>query len=103
MPATKKPTAAEAAAVEATPNDDTVVVPFRGVDIPVPNPAKGGQSFAVQMALAAGSDARLLYALVGDRGSRMIQTTIDESKDTFESVVREFFESYGEVTGQGNS
>jgi hypothetical protein len=99
-------TPAEAAAAEAVPDeekDDTILVPFRGVDIPVPNPAKTRDSFAVQMAVASGNDARLLYVLVGARGSRMIEALIDDSKDDFLSVAREFFTAYGEVTGQGNS
>lgn len=99
-----KPSPAEAAAAEATPEqqDDTITVPFRGAQIPVPNPAKTTESFAVQMALAAGSNAKLLYALVGERGTRMIQATL-KPDDAFLDVVEEFFTAYGEVTGQGNS
>jgi hypothetical protein len=33
----------------------------------------------------------------------MIEALIDDSKDDFLSVAREFFTAYGEVTGQGNS
>lgn len=100
----ESPTPAETAAAEATPEqqDDTILVPFRGTDIPVPNPAKAARSFALQMAFASGNDARILYELIGDRGTRMIQSLIGPADD-FVAVVREFFEAYGQVTGQGNS
>jgi hypothetical protein len=103
-PPAEPATPAEAAAAEALPEQqtDTVIVPFRGLEVPVPNPAKNGDSFAVQMAVASGSNARLLYALVGDRGTRLIESTLTD-EDVFLDVVSEFFTAYGEVTGAGNS
>lgn len=99
-----KATPAAAAVAEALPDEqpDMVIVPFREIEVPVPNPAKNADSFAVQMAVASGSNAKLLYALVGERGTRLIQSTLTDD-DAFLDVVQEFFTAYGEVTGMGNS
>lgn len=111
MTSTKK-TPAEAAVVEAnpdpapeapTPPEGMVTVPFRGLALTVPAPSRWGRSYRLRMAAASGDDARLLAALVGDHGTRLIATKIDEDKDDFDDVVAEFFVAYNEVTGSGNS
>lgn len=113
MPAAKKTTDAEAAAVEANADVDTtevpdppegmIVVPFRGVDLTVPGPEKWGRSFRLRMAAASGDMARLLAGLIGPVGTAQVAALVNEDEDDFEDVAAEFFRAYNEVTGAGNS
>ena len=60
-------------------------------------------SFRARIAMRSGTDADLFIAVVGDRVATDMWRLIDESKDTYESVMQEFFTAYGEATGAGNS
>jgi len=104
---TDDPEAAAAPAAEDAPLPDGMVkVPFRGVDLVVPGPARWAKSFAIRMALASGRDDQLMYAILGDGNTSLVSRLINEDTDDFVAIVGEFFQAYNEVTeatGEGNS
>ena len=96
----EKPTPAEAADLEANPpgeddaDDGMVTMKFRDVELRVPSQEKLMHSFRARIAMRSGTDADLFIAVVGDRVATDMWRLIDESKDTYESVMQEFFTAY---------
>jgi len=103
------PTAAEAAFSEANPAKvnglpkGKMLLKFRNVDFLVPTQESLVDDFRFRVAMKAGDDTDVLVSLVGNDVATNMYRLVDPEKDTFTSVIREFFTAYEKATGLGNS
>jgi hypothetical protein len=95
-----EPTAAEAAAAEATPERTAIIVQFRGTDFRIPADILSDARF--RMAIASMQDHNIVYEALGQDNVPAFLNLIQRG-DQWSDVSVEFLGALSKAAGWGNS